>query len=216
MKKVALSFALVGILGANLAVAETSGAFFGGGFGFHGMSRKTDLNYNLIIAKFNIKEQDSAKDMGVSFVVGYKTMSDEKSGGRFYINYDYNGVEVKEEGDKTSESNYQVVGLNGDYLYNFNDNFGFFVGANVGLISWDKKIWSLSPELDSNEWKIYLAGQIGLRGIFGELQNHAVELMCKIPFAQTTIAYKNASGEKQGETKLKQDYNVGIRYIYTF
>lgn len=216
IKKMALSVALAGVVGATNAVAETSGAFFGVGFGTHKMSKKTDYNYNLILTNLNVKKQTSASGESVSFVVGYKMMSSANSGTRFYINYDYNGVEIKEENDKTSQSSYQVVGINADYLYNFNENFGLLVGANLGLINWDKKIWSLAPELDENEWKGYLAGQLGLRGIFGAKKNHALEFICKIPFTQTTIEYKNANGVKAGETKLKQDYNAGIRYIYTF
>ena len=217
----AMSVALAGILGTSTAVAETSGAFFGGGFGIHGMSRKTNLNlnYNLIITNFNIsvKENDSAKDASISLVVGYKNMSSENSGSRFYINYDYNGVEIeKGNGEENELSGYQVVGLNADWLYDFNENFGFFVGANLGLINWDKELWSLEPETASNEWKIYFAGQLGLRGIFGGSKNHAVEFIYKVPFTQTTIEYQNAKGEKVGETKFKQDYNAGIRYIYSF
>ena len=221
-KKMAMSVALAGILGASTAVAETSGAFFGAGFGFHGMSRETNLNLNnnLIITNFNIsvKENDSAKAGSISLVAGYKNMSSENSGSRFYINYDYNQVFriEKGNGEENELIGYQVVGLNADWLYDFTPNFGFFVGANLGLINWDTELYSQTPEFASSEWKIYFAGQLGLRGIFGENKNHAVEFIYKVPFTQTTIEYQNAKGEKVGETKLKQDYNAGIRYIYSF
>ena len=213
----AMSVALAGILGASTAVAETSGAFFGAGFGFHGMSRKMNQNYDLIITDVNVQRSDNAKDVSVSLVAGYKNMSSENSGSRFYINYDYNRVQIEQgNGEENELSQYQVVGLNADWLYDFNANFGFFVGANLGLINWDTELYSQTPEFASSEWKIYFAGQLGLRGIFGENKNHAVEFIYKVPFTQTTIEYQNAKGEKVGETKLKQDYNAGIRYIYSF
>lgn len=43
INKMALSLAVAGVLGASSALAEQSGAFIGGGFGFHGASRKTNL-----------------------------------------------------------------------------------------------------------------------------------------------------------------------------
>lgn len=68
INKMALSLAVAGVLGASSALAEQSGAFIGGGFGFHGASRKTNLNYNLIITNINVKvqEEDNAKDTSIS------------------------------------------------------------------------------------------------------------------------------------------------------
>lgn len=81
INKMALSLAVAGVLGASSALAEQSGAFIGGGFGFHGASRKTNLNlnYNLIITNVNVKlrEEDNAKDTSISLVAGYKNMDNE-------------------------------------------------------------------------------------------------------------------------------------------
>ena len=220
INKMALSLAVAGVLGASSALAEQSGAFIGGGFGFHGASRKTNfnLNYNLIITNVNIKvqEEDNAKDASISLVAGYKNIDKENSGTRVYINYDFNGVEIEKESGETILSGYHIVGINGDWLYNFNPKFGVFVGVNVGAINWGKDIWSLAPEKDSEVWKIYAAGQLGLRWILGETQKHSVELFAKFPFTETTIVYKTPQDEKVGETKLKQQYNAGFRYVYTF
>lgn len=220
INKMALSLAVAGVLGASSALAEQSSAFIGGGFGFHGASRKTNLNlnYNFILTNVNVKvqEEDNAKDTSISLVAGYKNMDKENSGTRVYINYDFNNVKIKEEGEETILSGYHIVGINADLLYNFNPKFGVFVGVNVGAINWGKDIWSLAPEKDSEVWKIYAAGQLGLRWIFGETQKHSVELFAKFPFTETTIVYKTPQDEKVGETKLKQQYNAGFRYVYTF
>lgn len=69
---------------------------------------------------------------------------------------------------------------------------------------------------DSEMWKLYTAGQLGLRWILGETQKHSVELFAKFPFTETTIVYKTPQDEKVGETKLKQQYNAGFRYVYAF
>ena len=90
------------------------------------------------------------------------------------------------------------------------------MGVNLGAINWGKDIWSLAPEKDSEMWKFYAAGQLGLRWILGETQKHSVELFAKFPFTETTIVYKTPQGEQVGETKLKQQYNAGFRYVYAF
>lgn len=211
INKMALSLAVAGVLGASSALAEQSGAFIGGGFGFHGASRKTNLNLN-----YNVQEEDNAKDTSISLVAGYKNIDNENSGTRVYINYDFNNVKIEKESGETISSGYHIVGINADLLYNFNPKFGVFVGVNLGAINWEKDIWSLAPEKDSEMWKLYAAGQLGLRWIFGETQKHSVELFAKLPFTETTIVYKTPQGEQVGETKLKQQYNAGFRYVYAF
>lgn len=68
----------------------------------------------------------------------YKNMDNENSGTRVYINYDFNNVKIKEEGEETILSGYHIVGINADLLYNFNPKFGVFVGVNLGAINWGK------------------------------------------------------------------------------
>ena len=46
MKKVALSIALAGILGASSALAETDGAFAGVYMGMRGTKAETESNYS--------------------------------------------------------------------------------------------------------------------------------------------------------------------------
>lgn len=214
INKMALSLAVAGVLGASSALAEQSGAFIGGGFGFHGASRKT-TNYNLILTNVKLQE-GNAQDTSISLVAGYKNIDNENSGTRVYINYDFNNVKIEKESGETISSGYHIVGINADLLYNFNPKFGVFVGANLGAINWGKDIWSLAPEKDSEMWKLYAAGQLGLRWIFGETQKHSVELFAKLPFTETTIVYQTPQGEQVGETKLKQQYNAGFRYVYAF
>lgn len=133
INKMALSLAVAGVLGASSALAEQSGAFIGGGFGFHGASRKTNLNLN-----YNVQEEDNAKDTSISLVAGYKNIDNENSGTRVYINYDFNNVKIEKESGETISSGYHIVGINADLLYNFNPKFGVFVGVNLGAINWGK------------------------------------------------------------------------------
>ena len=207
MKKQILAFILA--VGFSGAFAEQSGFFIGGGVGVQGMSRQTEMN-----AIVTSTAENTASGGSASLLLGYKNMSGG-SGTRVYLNYDYNSIEV-ESGSENKQSQYEIVGLNADYLLNFTDNFGLFVGANVGVIKWGKDLWSLSPSEDSEEWKLYAAAQAGLRGIFGESKSHAVELGVKVPFTTTTIEYKSDLLGKLGETKLRQSSNVSVRYTYTF
>lgn len=56
-----------------------------------------------------------------------------------YINYDFNNVKIEKESGETILSGYHIVGINADWLYNFNPKFGVFVGVNVGAINWEKR-----------------------------------------------------------------------------
>lgn len=138
INKMALSLAVVGVLGASSALAEQNGAFIGGGFGFHGASRKT-TNYNLILTNVKLQE-GNAQDTSISLVAGYKNIDNENSGTRVYINYDFNNVKIEKESGETISSGYHIVGINTDWLYNFNPKFGVFVGANLGAINWGKDL----------------------------------------------------------------------------
>ena len=209
MKKRILVICL--FLGSCTAFAEQSGFFIGIGAGVQGMSRETEMNILVTTAI----EESSGRGGSVSLLLGYKNVSDEKSGTRVYLNYDYNSIEVAGS-IENKQSQYEVVGLNADYLLNFSDSFGLFVGANVGVIKWGREIYSLSSSDGEEEWKLYAAAQAGLRGIFGERKSHAIELAAKLPFTSTTIEYKSDLLGKMGETKLKQSYGVSVRYICTF
>ena len=143
-------------------------------------------------------------------------MRSANSGVRAYFNYDVNYVDIKyEDTSETDSGKYQVIGFNADWLYNFQPNFGVFVSANIGVISWDKKLWSLTDS-DSLLTKLYFAGQFGGRFMFGEGGNQAVEVFAKIPFTTQKVEYTTAAGELEDEVKIRQSVSAGVRYIYSF
>lgn len=218
MKKIKSKIALVLALACftSSAFGEESGLFLGLGFGAHGAKqsiKSTKLPDENGLKK--IRAMQSATDFGGAYYFGYKHIFDEHSGLRVYLNSESNNVEVEKSNGESAIRSYNIFGLGVDYLFNINPNFGLFVGINSAAISWDKEIWSLDWENDEQEYRGYVAAQMRLRGIFGEKKRHAVELFGKIPFTKTTFKYQEA-GVTVVEMDLKQTYNVGLRYIYTF
>lgn len=208
-----------------LAFGEESGLFIGLGLGAHGAKQEMQgdkfdiigLNSGSIVAFTNkYGEKHSTTDFGAAFYFGYKHIFDEHSGVRVYLSSESNNIEVEKSNGGTNLRSYNIIGVGVDYLFNFIPNFGAFVGANFGSISWDKEIWSIDWENDDEEYRGYIAAQLGLRGIFGEKKRHAVELFGKIPFTKTTFEYQVPNGNVVAKMTLKQTYNVGLRYIYTF
>lgn len=230
MKKKITAFALALVCVCGTAFAEESGFFLGFGFGVHGAKQEIKFNGDKVdfvghlgpngvfIANFIEKHNgsNSTTDFGGATYFGYKHIFDEHSGIRVYLNTESNSIEVEKSNGGTTYRMYNIIGVSVDYLFNFIPNFGAFVGANFATISWDKEIWSIDWENDDEEYRGYIAAQLGLRGIFGEKKRHAVELYGKIPFTKTTFEYQQLNGTVIAKMTLKQSYNVGLRYIYTF
>ena len=220
-------------IGFIIALADESGFFVGGGIGVHSASGKVKTKityiYDRTISNSDTQTQ-SESDTSLSLILGYKNMMDTRFGVRFYLNYDHNMLDLKQTSGKSVTKPYKIIGLNGDYLYNFNDILGAFVGANLGLISWDKQMWSFEPSKDSERWDEYFAVQFGLRAFKGR---HSLEFGVKIPLTTMSVAHTNPNipefrqmFEQQGlnpadfntefEVKLKQQYNAFLRYIFSF
>lgn len=215
MKKKITAFALCFMLACSGAFAEESGLFLGLGFGAHGAKQEIKTLKALEASGIKLKEIENTTDFGGAFVFGYKHIFDEHSGLRVYLSAESNNVEVETTSGKKVVRSYDIMVYNVDYLFDFTPNFGAFVGLGVGAISWDKEFWSIDWENDDDEFRGYVAAQLGLRAILGEKKRHAIELFGKLPFTKTTIEYQ-MNGVKIVEMNLKQTYNVGLRYIYTF
>lgn len=227
MKKKFTALALV--LACVSAFAEESGLFLGIGYGAHGAKQEISFNDEetfvghigpnaSFVASFIGKhgESHSTTDFWSGFYFGYKHIFDEHSGVRVYLNTESNNIEVQKTNGGTTYRTYNIIGLSVDYLFNFIPSFGAFAGLNFAAISWDKEIWSIDWENDDEEYRGYFAAQLGIRGIFGENKRHAVELYGRLPFTKTTFEYQLPDGSVLAKMTLKQTYNVGLRYIYTF
>lgn len=218
MSKLAASLLAAGVLGVSGAAAEGRSFFVGGGFNYHSIDRSYEYFGPSIpfVVEHGYTKEDGASGGGFSLVAGSTIMRSANSGVRTYFNYDVNYVDIKyEDTSETDSGKYQVIGFNADWLYNFQPNFGIFVGANIGVISWDKKLWSLTDS-DSSLTKLYFAGQFGGRFMFGEGGNQAVEVFAKIPFTTQKVKYTTAAGKLEDEVKIEQSVSAGVRYIYSF
>lgn len=217
MSKLAASLLAAGVLGVSGAAAEGRSFFVGGGFNYHSINRLYEyFGPSTSYINHGYTEEDGASGGGFSLVAGSTIMRSANSGVRTYLNYDVNYVDIKyEDTSETDSGKYQVIGFNADWLYNFQPNFGVFVGANIGVISWDKKLWRLTDS-DSLLTKFYFAGQFGGRFMFGEGGNQAVEVFAKIPFTTQKVEYTTAAGELEDEVKIRQSISAGVRYIYSF
>lgn len=232
MKKKILALCLT--LGFSGALAEESGVFVGIGGNFQAANKKvTDTDYTSSVVGNNpnqsvsitmtaqSKTKENKLNGGASVLLGYKHMLDESSGVRAYLNYDYNVIKLTKENAESETAHYQIVGFNADYLYNFSEGLGVFIGANFGAIKWDKNLHN-----DSNQWDMYFAPQLGLRTILGG--RHSFELFAKFPLMnETKIRESNPQQltvnnqqvtvyNHKNEINLKQNYNLGLRYIFTF
>lgn len=225
-KKLLVIFMSLGLSGA---FAEESGLFVGFGGSFQTASKSVVSKvYNVDTTTNTVTFTSSNKDLsqnnsnyGGSFLIGYKYMFEELSGVRIYLNYDYNAIKLKKENSAEAQnSNYQILGLNLDYLYNFVDGFGFFLGTNFGAMNWDKNLHG-----EINQYNMYFAPQLGLRTSFAQ---HSLELFAKFPLISTdTITKSNpeqitvnnqkvTAWKNTKEVELKPNYNIGLRYIFTF
>lgn len=128
------------------------------------------------------------------------------------------------------------LGVNIDVLANFvatsKGSFGAFAGLNVGLRNWGGAItnyhtmhnfvdienanqyWVEYAELSKKNLNFFDIGlNVGLRG--NVLNHHDIELFAKIPFLQDTII-KSKSSPLDAAFIIKQDFILGLRYIYVF
>lgn len=220
MKKLVLSFTLLGILGVTSMMAESDGWFVGGQLGLRGTDTKVDASsstdgylmgdgsawsatYSSTGA--NVSGSDSGAKLG--FLGGYKQFFDPKFGARYYFSADFL--------DYTQNYN-----INADVLYNFASKdiveFGAFGGLWLGYAIHDMG-------LDTAKG-VDLGINIGLKAQIA--QNHGVELFGHFGFLKQKYTlsdsmteygdYGYGSGSSDIEVKISQPYHIGIRYTYSF
>ena len=219
LNKIKIIF-LVLIISFNIVLAkEKSGLFIGAGLGVDVLNTNANFIYRTSYRTpfiFNNNNINIIQNM-YQLIGGYKyMMPSSKLGFRTYLNYDC--------------ADYTLLGVNFDILYNpsilsdyISSDYvsGLFIGINVGIIDYNfdsyykyyyydyyKKYKKNNFYIfdDYNNYQFYSAIQTGLRVTF--IEKYTLELFTKIPF--TRYDYRNY------KYSIKQNFNLGIRYIYTF
>ena len=202
INKFALSFALAGILGATVAVAETSGAFVGvqGNTNFSSNTFKRESNGG------SCKNTDTQYQIGV--LGGYKFFFMPEVGVRAYGVLNYQNSQSKYDDGKATNS-ILSASANVDGLYNFVSSesldFGVFAGLSLG--------YTKNTNKDRSGEKNSISGfdpgiNFGLRA--NVAQNHGLELYSRFGLADIK---KTENGVTQ---KFRTPYTVGLRYAYSF
>ena len=216
MRKIALSFALAGILGATAAVAETSGAFIGvqGAYGDAEINFETGSAASEVVGTRTSDESISFGAFRYGIVAGYKQFFTDNFGLRYYGMFDY-GTNIHEEevaGETiTTEFNTLNVNANVDVMFNFiateSFDLGIFGGVSLGYANHSPK----EKDDEGNDDSVggFDAGiNLGVRANIAG--HHGIELFSRIGVAEQ---------EKEGEiitTKFSQPYQVGLRYVFSF
>ena len=223
INKIALSFALAGILGATAAVAEQSGAFIGvqGAYGSADMSLESGSAINDIAAAAGsgtgnaVWSSDDAVNFGAfryGIAAGYKQFFTEKFGLRYYGVLDY-GTNIHEEdvAGETVKAEFNTLNVNAnvDALFNFisgdSFDFGIFGGLSLGYANHSPKDSGDSSESVGG----FDAGiNLGLR--VNIASHHGIELFSRIGLAEQ---------KDEGSlitVKYSQPYQIGLRYAFSF
>lgn len=231
IKKVALSFALAGILGATSMVAETDGAFVGVQAGYGGLKLKVESEYD--DGAGNVEkgpsESISANGFRYGFVLGYKSFFTPEFGARYYAAVDL-GTDYKKDlsdtdpdtGETTKTTikvNTYNITANADALYNFVSSrdldFGAFLGLSLGYANHKYKGEGESPDIKPSGFDLGI--NFGLRTNIA--QNHGIELYSRFGVLQQKKEIKESyeNGDFDTQTyKAQQPYQVGLRYIFSF
>ena len=196
MKKVLTSVALASVLMTGAAVAEESGALLGFNVGY-GAANPT--GYTLA----------SGNHTGFRYglIGGYKEILSSNMGMRYYATLDFGTKYSKGDGNPDIKTiNFY---LNGDALFNFAlDNsmeYGAFVGLALGYINHTISGGGVG---ESKPDGFDLGINLGLRA--QSYANHSLEIYSR-------FGLLNQEATAAGFTyKVKQPYQVGVRYIYSF
>ena len=150
INKFALSLALAGILGATVAVAETSGAFVGvqGNTNFSSNINKSEAD--------NGTNKNTNTQYQIGVLGGYKFFFMPEVGVRAYGVLNYQNSQDKYDGSKDTD-NTLGVSANVDGLYNFVSNesldFGVFAGLSLGYTKLTNKEERCQTQLENHyEW----------------------------------------------------------------
>lgn len=192
MKKLALSLALAGIVGATSAVAESEGFFVGGSLA--NRSIKAEIESNTLYS-YGVSGTFSAIKLGI--VGGYNQNFTPELGLRYYAHADFL--------DDTINLNANV-----DALYSFfkNDQMEVrgFAGLFAGLASHDWVSESISG--------FDLGLNLGARFVL--LEKHGIELFGKFGFLSQDKDYSYANTVGKYTYKISQPYQIGVRYTFSF
>ena len=207
MKKMFVSSALALALSCGVLVAEESGIFVGLGLGYGGVQLKG--------MESSDAHQFSPSGLSYEVLLGYKQFFTPNFGLRYYANLATAYTAKKIEG-KNQKINVMNYGVNVDALYNFvtddSLSFGAFLGLGLGANTWSGKAISeeeigITDKLNKTSFNVAL--NVGLRTEIAK--HHGIELAARVPFIATTLYDKDDI-----KLTVKQKYNVGLRYIFSF
>ncbi len=200
MRKIGLSLVLVGILGATNAVAEESGAFVGVQAGYGSLKVEVEGRGE--------SGETTASGARYGLVAGYKQFFTPEFGARYYALLDFGQYEK----DGITELTYNF-NVNADALYNFLSNdaldFGAFAGLSLGYANY----------YDSEISGFDLGINFGFRANIAT--NHGVELYSRFGVLQfkDDVSYtdaEDATFSLKTPFELRQPYQVGLRYTFSF
>lgn len=192
MKKLIVNLALLLSLGANLSLAEDTGAFIGG-----------DLGYGAIRPS-SIPGISQEGNWRYGLVAGYKEFIDGQSGYRVYANITSG---PKYSGANNFREEMFNMGVNADVLHNFMDNgiveYGFFLGLGVGYTQ-NSFSTALLGNTETNGFD--LGFNAGFRANYAS--NHGLELWTRFGLIDPAQSSGGIS------YKMKRPYSLGLRYIF--
>ena len=243
MRKIALSFALAGILGATAAVAETDGAFAGIQLSYGGITAKNEVSASFDDPDGLMSGLNGSKSAGAfryGLVAGYKQFFTENFGLRYYgvldfgtdYKYDLDMQDIDENGDEiTSTQSMKIssfnINANVDALFNFVQNetldFGAFAGLSLGYVNHNAKNAKIvmtdagfesGGDLKASGFDLGI--NLGLKAQIA--QNHGVELFSRFGVLQSKkeTKFSNDLGSVTITNKFQQPYQVGVRYTFSF
>ena len=206
-KKLLVSSVVALVLSSSALVGEESGAFFGVGIG-HGAGEREYVENGA---------KDKAVGAGASYeiIAGYKQFFTSDVGLRYYANFTYANFNDENPG-KTTLMNY---GVNVDALFNFitseSANFGAFVGVGVGSNTIDNKDFSdiQAAGINLKKTGLDVSLNLGLRSVVDT--KHSLEAIVRVPLVAMTLFDGNVAGT-QVKLTASRNYNIGVRYIYSF
>ena len=245
INKFAVSVALAGILGASSALAETDGVFAGVQFGFGGANAKSEYAAVYTDGQpFGADATKSVSSFRYGFLAGYKQFFTEKFGLRYYgvidfgtqsehkIGPSYNAIgaslaEIWFNFTETIKISTLNLNANVDALYNFKQNdsfeFGVFGGLSLGYTSYKAQSVAINGTNATNltySYKDLSASgfdfgiNFGLRSNIA--QKHGVELYSRFSLLKQKDDYLDEQTEILTKFEVRQPYQVGLRYTFSF
>ncbi len=223
MKKLLVSSIAAMALTSSVVVAEESGAFVGLDLGMSGITDKGKISGAGVGGEISTSERGRGVNAGL--VGGYKQFFTDSFGLRYYANLGYLSFDVKDtDTNKTESLNAINYGVNVDALYNFVSSdgmdFGTFLGLGLGAVTWSGKyVDGLKAAFGKTSTTSFdVALNAGLRGVFAK--QHGVEIAVRVPFMGTKIVDGNfdlgAGADVKVENTITRNYNVGVRYTFSF